>query len=347
MRTTALLAALVTAVLPLGSAPAVAADDWAICKGDDFKAVIASCGALLKKGKLNRTQTIDALTNRAWGYYNTDENTLALADYTECLKRDENNVTCLNGMSATYVSMSWHPDAITIADKVIALNPRNQYGYMNKGNALHATGRYQQAIEQYNKAIEVAPGWVRAFYRRGRSYNEVDRYEDAIADFDKVVLIDPEYTLALGARGYSHRVLGHFDKALEDLNAATAADAKDDWAYVERGMVLLQRNDNEKALADFDTGISMAPTVTWYYGQRGIAKMRLGKIDGAKEDFQRVLKTVKDDAIANVNLGQIYEKAGDKGAAKAFYRAAMLGTVLDPDTRDAQKQALKLLGEMK
>jgi tetratricopeptide (TPR) repeat protein len=327
--------------------PASAADDWALCKGDNFKAVVSGCSSLLKRGKLNRSQTIEALSNRAWSYYNTNDNTLALADYTDCLKRDENNLVCLNGMSATYVAMEWHPDAITVADKVIALNPRNQYAYINKGNALHATARYQQAIEQYTKAIEVAPGWVRAFYRRGRSLNEVERYEDAIADFDRVILIDPQYSLALGARGFSHRVLGHFDKALTDFTAATAADPKDDWSYIERGMVLLQRNENEKALADFDTGISMAPTVTWYYGQRGIANQRLGKIEAAKADFQRVLTTVKDDAIANLHLGQIYEKAGDKGAAKAFYRAAMAGTVSDPDTREAQKQALKLLAAVK
>ena len=345
MRIPALIAALLVVCSLLPSA--ARADDWAGCKGDDFKTVVASCSALLKRGKLNRSQTVDALSNRAWAYYNTDDNTGALADYTECLKRDENNITCLNGMAGTYVAMEWHPDAITLADKVIALNPRNQYAYMNKGNALHATGRYQQAIEQYDKAIDVAPGWVRAFYRRGRSYNEVERYEDAIADFDKVMLIDPSYTIALGARGFSHRVLGHIDKALDDLNAATAADAKDDWSFIERGMVLLQRNENEKALADFDTGISMAPTVTWYYGQRGIANLRLGKTDAAKKDFERVLTTVKDDAIANVNLGQIYDKAGDKGAAKVFFRAAMTGTVSDPDTREAQKQALKLLAAMK
>lgn len=323
------------------------ADDWANCKADDFKTVIAACSKLIKAGKLNRSQFVDALTNRAWAYYNTDDNNAALADYTDCLKRDANNVTCLNGMSGTYVSLSWHQDAITVADKVIALNPRNQYAYMHKGNALHATGSYLQAIAQYDKALEVAPGWVRAFYRRGRSLNEVERYEDAIADFDKVVLIDPTYTLALGARGYSHRVLGQLDKALDDLNAATKADAKDDWAFVERGMVLLQRNETERALADFDAGIAMAPSVTWYYGQRGIANLRLGKTDAAKQDFQRVLKTVKDDAIANVHMGQIYEKAGDSGAAKAFYRAAMTGTVSDPDTREAQKDALKLLAAMK
>ena len=343
-------AALIVALMVLGAfalPTAAQADEWANCKGDDFKTVVASCSKLMKNSKLNRSQFIEALTNRAWAYYNTDDNTNALADYTECLKRDAANVICLNGMSGTYVAMEWHQDAITVADKVIALNPRNQYAYMNKGNALHATGSYLQAIEQYNKAIDVAPGWVRAFYRRGRSYNEVDRYEDAIADFDKVMLIDPSYTIALGARGYSHRVLNHLDKALDDLNAATAADAKDDWSFVERGMVLLKRNENEKALADFDTGISMAPTVTWYYGQRGIAHLRLGKTDAAKQDFERVLKTVKDDAIANVHLGQIYEKAGDKGAAKAFYRAAMTGTVSDPDTREAQKQALTLLAAIK
>jgi tetratricopeptide (TPR) repeat protein len=340
MRIAAVLGALMTV---MSAALPARADDWAQCKGDDFKAVVASCSTLLKKGKLNRTQTIDALINRAWAYYSTEENTLALADYADCLKRDATNISCLNGMSATYVAMSWHLDAVTVADKVIALNPRNQYAYVNKGNALHAMGNYLLAIDHYTKALEVAPGWARAFYRRGRTLNDLDRYQEAIADFDKAMLIDPNYSIALGARGYAHRVLGHLDKSLEDFNAATAADAKDDWAFIERGMLHLARNDNEKALADLDTGIAIAPTVTWYYGQRGIARQRLGKTADAKADFERVLKTVKDDAVANLGLGQIYEKSGDKGAAKAFYRASLTGSVADPDSREAQKQALKLL----
>ena len=320
-----------------GASPA---EDWKDCKGDEYQTVIRGCTRVLKAGSLSRSDTVDAYANRGWAFYNTNDNERALADYGECVKQSPENAICHNGMSAVYIEKQQYVDALASADKALAINPRYQYAFLNKGRALDAMSSYTQAIEQLTKALDIAPGWANAYYRRGRTYANVDRFEDAIAEYDKALLINPKYSEVYGVRGFAHRVLKHNEMALADLNSAVAADAKDDWSLAMRATVYLATGENEKALSDLERAVSMSPAVNWYRNQRGIALMRLGRTDKAVADFTKVIKDLPGNAIANANLGLIKEKSGDKEAAKAAYRAAMTGEGTDPDTRDAQKMAL-------
>ncbi len=44
--------------------------------------------------------------------------------------------------------------------------------YLNRGNAYHVKGQYDQAIAEYTKVIEIKPMEAMAYYNRGISYDE-------------------------------------------------------------------------------------------------------------------------------------------------------------------------------
>ena len=51
-------------------------------------------------------------------------------------------------------------------DRSISLNPDNALAFNTKGNILYKLGKYKDAIECYNKAIEIEPLFVRAWYNK-------------------------------------------------------------------------------------------------------------------------------------------------------------------------------------
>ena len=56
----------------------------------------------------------------------------------------------------------------------------------NKGLALGNLGKYQEAIEWYDKALKIDPNYVDALNNKGIALNNLGKYQEAIEWYDKV-----------------------------------------------------------------------------------------------------------------------------------------------------------------
>ncbi len=70
--------------------------------------------------------------------------------------------------------------------------PVDAEGFLDRGNRYGRNGSYEQAIADYNKAIELDPGLAEAYYNRGFSFYELGSYEEAIADLSRAIELNPE-----------------------------------------------------------------------------------------------------------------------------------------------------------
>ncbi len=89
--------------------------------------------------------------------------------------------------------------------------------HLDQGNRLTGQGRYDEAIEEYNKAIEMAPEDADAYNNRGFAYVQKGELDQAIADFDKAIELDPELAEAYNNRGYAYYLKGEVAKAVSDF----------------------------------------------------------------------------------------------------------------------------------
>ena len=63
--------------------------------------------------------------------------------------------------------------------------PPNKYAWYNKGIDLDAMGRYEDAINCYDKAIEIDPLYALTWYNKGLALQALHRYAEADAAFDR------------------------------------------------------------------------------------------------------------------------------------------------------------------
>jgi len=68
---------------------------------------------------------------------------------------------------------------------------RNSKFYNNRGIAYGEKGQYDQAISDFNKAIEINPRYGQAYNNRGIVYRLKGQYDQAISDFNKAIEINP------------------------------------------------------------------------------------------------------------------------------------------------------------
>jgi tetratricopeptide (TPR) repeat protein len=110
---------------------------------------------------------------------------------------------------------------------------------MNRGVALAASGKLEQALADLDAALEASPGlWV-ALYNRGNIMLDLGRSEDAIADFSAVIEGAPDFALAWLNRGLAREHLGDAAGARRDLTQALALDGSLEAA--RRGLARLKR----------------------------------------------------------------------------------------------------------
>jgi tetratricopeptide (TPR) repeat protein len=87
------------------------------------------------------------------------------------------------------ITKQQNQEALEAYDKAIELDPNYVQAYNNKGAALVGLGRYREALEAYDKAIELDPNNVQAYVNKGKVLINLKREDEKVlrifADFLK------------------------------------------------------------------------------------------------------------------------------------------------------------------
>lgn len=94
--------------------------------------------------------------------------------------------------------------------------------YYNRGWAYDALGDYQQAVEDYGRALHIRSDYVRAYVARGYSYVQMGELDRAIADYSKALEVEPDNFEALFNRGLAYEQKDELKLARADYERAQA-----------------------------------------------------------------------------------------------------------------------------
>jgi len=64
---------------------------------------------------------------------------------------------------------------------------------VNAGNSYAKKEEYDEAIDEYNKAIEIDPELMDGYNNRGLAYHNKGQYDKALSDLNKALEINPDY----------------------------------------------------------------------------------------------------------------------------------------------------------
>ena len=76
---------------------------------------------------------------------------------------------------------------------------------------------FQEAIAEYDQAIQLNPKFTAAYNDRGVAYFYLGQFERAVEDYDAAIGIDGHYAEAYNNRGLAYVRLGQLDRAIERL----------------------------------------------------------------------------------------------------------------------------------
>jgi tetratricopeptide (TPR) repeat protein len=216
---------------------------------------------------------------------------------------------------------------LTIILLLTSCDFKSAQDYLNEADKLSEQGKYKQAIELLDKAIEKDPKYLGAYINRGADKSALENYEEAIKDYKTVLDLDPNNTLALYNIGNNYKRLGNYKTAIEFYNQAF--DTKGGQTlYLD-----LTPNDFID-VSEFDV-----PGHQIHF-ERGIAYYNIDSLQLAFDDFNRTISQNYLTAESYCWLGYIYASTGQTDlACEKFRKSKQLGD------KDAEEELKKYCNE--
>ena len=105
--------------------------------------------------------------------------------------------------------------------------------YVNDGIDNSQKGRYDQALQDFNQALQLKPQDPALLTYRGIVYYAKGLNDKAIQDFDAALKLDPKFARAYYQRGMVYDNQEKYNQAVEDLKTAKKLGYSVDPVFIE------------------------------------------------------------------------------------------------------------------
>jgi TonB family protein len=154
--------------------------------------------------------------------YKADPGGCALGACSEALRLDPKNPSAYYCRAQVLTSMGQGEKALPDIDEAIRLKPDFGLAYLTRGTIKGELRQLEPAIADMTRGMELLGDDVAYFHysRRGGFYFQSEKYEEALKDFNKAIELRPENELNYTDRAQTYDKLGKTDLAAADRKKA-------------------------------------------------------------------------------------------------------------------------------
>jgi tetratricopeptide (TPR) repeat protein len=211
-----------------------------------------------------------------------------------------------NNLGEQYSKMGRFDDAIAEYEKALNILPAFETARNNLGTAYTEKGMLDEAIQEYKKAIGLNPGYVKAFYNLGVAYLRAGKLDDAIAAYQRVIAINPDYAESHHNLGIAYAQAGKFENAIDSYRRALAIKSNYTRARTDLAMAYMKRGELDIAIAELKKVVANSPDYGEAYFNLGYAYAQRGNLSEAADAYKRAIDKGLSRADVHSNLGNLY-----------------------------------------
>jgi tetratricopeptide (TPR) repeat protein len=261
-----------------------------------------------------------ALIQRASARHKTGDLDEAERLYRRILEADPDHFDALHLCGVLMQQRGKPAEALRLIGAALAANagarpaPAALY---NRGNALVALDRLDEALASFDEALALKPDHAAGLLNRAQVLQKLKRGREAIASFDRAFALAQPTADALVARGNTHYALGDYAAALADYDAAMRLRPDAAPLHNNRGNALRELGRHDEALQAFDRAIALKPDYAEAHNNRGNALLEINRVTEALASYEHALTLKPDFADALVNRGNALHYLGREREALA------------------------------
>ena len=213
-------------------------------------------------------------------------------------------------MGCAWRQTSFWRDSETLWTHTLACTARNSVAHNSFGVVLTNQGRHDEAIVQYQAALEIDPEYQEAYCNLGTALAGRGQYGEAIACYQKALQIQPDFMPAHCNLGRVLAEQGRLDEAILHDEKAVEIQPDNAEAHATLANHLGSRGRFAEAAAQYQRVLEIVPDDADAHYGLGAALRAEGQMDEALGQFERALELQPDHAEAHFNVGVAL---GDRG----------------------------------
>jgi tetratricopeptide (TPR) repeat protein len=193
-------------------------------------------------------------------------------------------------LAGSFLQESNYEAAKKFSDKSIAINPNDFYALNIRGVCYAQAGDLNNAEQDFQKALEISPNFAAPFVNKGKALMDARKYQEAINMFDEGIRRFPNKVEVLRMKGDCHKHLQEYPQAISSYNEALQLNNKDADAWKGLGDIFGYQEKFDMSVDAYTKAIESDPHYLIALSNRGFAKYHKGDRNGARNDFDQVLR---------------------------------------------------------
>lgn len=176
-------------------------------------------------------------------------------------------------------------------------NPEEALVWNEKGEFLEKEEKHYEAIQAFDKAIELDPQLLEARYNKADALIALFKYEEAIQTYDEIIELNPQEIDAWRYKGYLLAVsLNRYDEAIQACDKVMELDSQAssgpgsiyrEAVHIKINCLVLQGKHDE-ALQTVDEAIEEdSQNKKYYWGLKGFIYREMGNNEESQEWYDK------------------------------------------------------------
>ena len=149
--------------------------------------------------------------------------------------------------------------------------------------------RYEESIEDYNKAIDLDTNHY-YYYMRGISKSLINLFQDAILDYDKALELNNDYYEAYNRRAASKMMINMYEEAINDFDIYIKLNKTNISAFNNKAECYMKLQKYDEALKLFYDALKMDYEIPNIYAGIGEVKSKLALIEKENNNISNYYK---------------------------------------------------------
>lgn len=264
-----------------------------------------------------------------WSYLKRGDTFNAILYFKSALKKNPRYKNALIGLAKAYLLKNSFQESNKLYNKVLKLEPNNHDASIGSGLSLIGLGKYDQALNTFQKIINKHPQSISAHYGVAYLYYMMNKTVWAERKISTIFKINPYHydTLVLKSKIMSDR--GRLEEAEDYLKKAISTRREFYKVYLEYGILLLKKyfdtNNHDflkDSLVEFSRATSIFPGSVLAHRYIGYIFLLNQEFKPAIESFQKALNLDKNNYLSYYYLAVAYQKNNNiKNAVENYTKA--------------------------